>query len=345
MNPTNRLWRTRTWLMLVATVISLVAAETAARWGLLHSKSSRLGDPAAYFDPLCDEDYWRALRRGRFGAHLHRVGPNDQDPLLGWIPTKNSLDDVLALATPHSPQAQKTVALFGDSYIFGTTTSGTRISDVLAAARPDTRVLNFGVGGYGLDQIVLRVEDRAAVLQPGDQVIIGVMTTDIDRAMLKVRDAPKPWFSLEEEGSLKLHLPPQQDSAAWFMDNPVEAHSLLWSRLSRAIQVRSASPAIGPECETEHKKALASAIFGRLESVCRQSQLSCQVLLLYRPIDLEYGSGWRGAAIRDAKQLTVLDSEPWFVNSTVDWRDLYGADRHPNAEGNANIAAGLDRNL
>lgn len=332
----------RALLVLSAFALSLGIVEYGARWGLAHSRSSHLGDPSAYFNPLCDEDYWRALRRGRFGADLHRVGPNDHDAKLGWVPAKNSLDTSGALSSPSNPGTTKTIALFGDSYIFGTTPPGTRISDVLSTLRPDTRVLNFGVGGYGLDQIILRVEDRAKTLSPGDHVVVGILTTDIDRAVLKVRDAPKPWFALQADGSLTLHLPPEGDVSTWFATHPVTAKSLLWSRLQRTLNLTASQ---GGECEMDTKKRLTHALLERLAKTCTQSQFSCRLLLLHRPTDIENGSDWRSSTIKRSSSLPVLDSSQWFLDETADWRRFYGSDRHPSTHGNALIAAGLDRSL
>ena len=47
-------------------------------------------------------------------------------------------------------------------------------------------ILNYGVGGYGLDQIWMLM-DKVLPLYPHAIVVIGIMSDDIDRAHLRMR--------------------------------------------------------------------------------------------------------------------------------------------------------------
>jgi lysophospholipase L1-like esterase len=214
------------------------------------------------------------------------------------------------------------------------------VSDHLRTLRPDTAVLNFGVGGYGLGQILLRLEDRVAVLKPGDTAVIGVLTTDIDRAVLSVRDAPKPWFELGHDGGLIEHAPEGGDVASWFDAHPVQASMLLWRRLNRTWALHQAAelPSTNPSCREEDKTNLARALLSRMGEVCTEHALQCPVLVLYRPIDLEHGAGWRRTVLTEDHRLQVIDSWEWFQGG---WAESYGADQHPNSQGNARIAKGV----
>ena len=333
--------KSRLLVAVVSAGFALCLAEYGARWGLARSQAEWLGDPGRYFDPLCDEDYWIALRRGAYGANLHRVGPNEQHPRLGWTPARSSLDANGALRSPASAGSMDAaVALFGDSYVFGTTEEGHRVSDHLRTHRSDTSIMNFGVGGYGLGQIMLRLEDRASVLMPGDTAVMGVLTSDIDRAILGVRDAPKPRFELGVGGRLVEHAPGTGDVGTWFDAHRVQASVLLWHRLKRTwTQYRAVErPSTQPSCREEEKTSLARALLRRMGEVCAEHELRCHVLALYRPIDLEHGAGWRRTVLLEGHSLPVIDSWEWFQG---DWSDSYGADRHPNSKGNARIAKGI----
>jgi hypothetical protein len=71
------------------------------------------------------------------------------------------------------------------------------------------RVLNAGVRGYGLDQIVLRAERIVPQTKPST-VVLAFIADDILRTALAVRDAKgKPWFAPDGEG-LALHNVPVQ---------------------------------------------------------------------------------------------------------------------------------------
>jgi hypothetical protein len=337
--------KSRVLIAVVSAGLALCLAEYGSRWGLAHSPAEWLGDPGHYFDPLCDEDYWRALRRGAYGADLHRVGPNEQHSRLGWIPARTSLDTNGALRSLSSVESEgSTVALFGDSYVFGTTEEGHRVSDHLRTLRPNTAVLNFGVGGYGLGQILLRLEDRVSVLKPGDTAVMGVLTTDIDRAILGVRDAPKPRFELSIAGELVEHEPASGDVASWFDAHPIQASMLLWHRLERTWALHQAAdrPSTQPSCREEDKTNLARALMSRMGEVCTENALRCHVLALYRPIDLQHGAGWRRTVLTEDHGLEVLDSWAWFQGEENVWQGSYGADQHPNSRGNARIARGVN---
>jgi len=337
----RRHWGKRLTIGLVSLCISVFVFECALRWGLASSSVPTLGDPGRYFDPLCDEDYWRALRRGAYGEGLHRVGPNDRDPILGWIPERNRLDANLALKTGGSVTDEASpISLFGDSYMLGTASDGSRISDVMDAQLPRRSVHNFGVGGYGLDQIVLRHQDRLPALSPGDVVVVGVLTTDLDRTILQVRDAPKPRFEFDPSGQLIAHPPDVDVNEDWFDRHPVQSWSLVGQRIHRTVALWRAqsNPALHPDCQRKAKEELGSALLMRLGRQCTENKLNCYLLVFYRPIDLEYGAGWRRAVLTSEYGMPVLDSWDWFQSYPDHWRTLYGQDNHPNALGNEYIA-------
>mgnify|MGYP003911508547 CR=1 FL=1 len=71
------------------------------------------------------------------------------------------------------------------------------------------RVLNAGVRGYGLDQIVLRAERLVPELKPST-VVLAFIADDILRTALAVRDAKgKPWFVPDGEGLALSNVPVQ----------------------------------------------------------------------------------------------------------------------------------------
>jgi len=67
----------------------------------------------------------------------------------------------------------------------------------------DRRVHNAAVGGYGLDQIVLRAEREVPRLKPG-VLLVSFIPNDIGRTEMRVRSGTaKPWF-IVESGALVL---------------------------------------------------------------------------------------------------------------------------------------------
>ena len=66
-------------------------------------------------------------------------------------------------------------------------------------------VVNGGVGAYGADQIVLRVEQLLPIVRP-KVLIMGILEHDIHRSAFAMFGAPKPHFTLEN-GELRYHPP------------------------------------------------------------------------------------------------------------------------------------------
>ena len=330
-------------------MLAVLATELGLRTALVHSRWKRVADPEAYFDPLCDDDYWIALGRGKWASELHRPGSNQHDPRLGWVPDRRRLDLFGAWPTAGTPDAYgRQIALFGDSYVFGTVEDGFRLSDALQARRSEDAVRNFGVGGYGLGQSILRFEDRLAVLQPGDQVVMGVLTTDLDRTVLSVRDAPKPqWFF--DDGMLQMAEPGALNVEEWFTHQSIASGSVLWARFWRTVSLWQSSESLStePACRVAEKTELARALLKRLSDTCDAKQLECVVMLFHRPIDLMYGSGWRAEVVQEASvgSLQLLDTGPLLLGESSDWRTLYGEDAHPNVDGNVKLAEWLDAAL
>ena len=155
------------------------------------------------------------------------------DPELGWTVRPNgSLPLYRANAqgiradveyAPKPPPGVLRVAAFGDSFVHGTEVGNADTWPArLAALRPDLEVLNFGVGGYGVDQAFLRWRRDGRPFSP-QVVLIGFMTEDVHRSVNRFRpfQAPrhlepraKPRFALRE-GRLVLLPNPLPDLDAY----------------------------------------------------------------------------------------------------------------------------------
>ncbi|MCP4922399.1 MAG: hypothetical protein GY913_36325, partial [Proteobacteria bacterium] len=178
----------RVGLVLGGVLAAVLAVELVLRVAVGVGWPDRLADPGAYSDPLCHDSYWTmSLDAGRLREHT----VHERDERLGWVPDRRNQAPIGAWHTPKHPVGDErpVLALFGDSFVFSTVEP--RLADVLQALETDRRVLNFGVAGYGLDQVVMRLEERASALR-GAEVWIGVLTTDLDRTVLRHRSGPKP---------------------------------------------------------------------------------------------------------------------------------------------------------
>ena len=154
-----------------------------------------------YEPPRIDRRQWRDYLQER-------------DPLLGW-PSRQALsstdyDRSGSRPVPAFPApGDECVTLYGDSYTYGSDVTDDEAWGNVLSDRLGCRVGNFGVGGYGTDQALLRFvangADRAAVS------ILGLFAANMMRNVnqyrdLRTGDSPlgfKPRFIVEGD-SLRL---------------------------------------------------------------------------------------------------------------------------------------------
>ena len=100
------------------------------------------------------------------------------------------------MSTPRKPAGETRILGVGDSFTYGEAVRDEEtFCAVLDRLIPEATVLNFGVHGYGVDQMLLRLRRDAMRYQP-DIVVVGVFFPDADRNLLSFRDYAKPRFHL-----------------------------------------------------------------------------------------------------------------------------------------------------
>lgn len=99
------------------------------------------------------------------------------------------------------------IVALGDSFVFGFgVTDDAVFTAQLEKMRPDLEVINLGVAGYGVDQLLMSYRVIGRHYQ-ADIVLIGIFEEGFWRATRAFADSghAKPYFSLNPYGSLELH--------------------------------------------------------------------------------------------------------------------------------------------
>ena len=92
------------------------------------------------------------------------------------------------------------ILILGDSFTFGEDVSDKETySHYLQEMLPFTEVINFGVHGYGHDQMLLYLKEEGLKYKP-DLVILGFVDQDMSRNLLAFRDYSKPKYELAHSG-------------------------------------------------------------------------------------------------------------------------------------------------
>lgn len=179
--------------------------------------------------------------------------PVQHDARLGWVPRANYRGtdhqeavmytaDALSLrqhndGRPPLP-AEGTILAVGDSYTEGGEVEDNASWPAHLERQTGRRVINGGVGGYGIDQTVLRAEALVAHFRPS-VLLVGFIADDIGRAEFSRRSgAAKPYFTADD-AALVLHNvpvpPPEPDRLD--LVRRVLGHSFLVDVLMRRLDL------------------------------------------------------------------------------------------------------------
>jgi hypothetical protein len=145
--------------------------------------------------------------RGTGVINILRTGGARYDQQLGWAQDPNFVSDEfntfdLGLRkTSGKTQVISSGAILavGDSYTAGSQVRDDETWPAQLEQRLGQRVLNAGVGGYGVDQIVLNAERLLPIVKPR-AVIVGMHEDAIQRTTYKTFSTPKPYF-IQEGGN------------------------------------------------------------------------------------------------------------------------------------------------
>ncbi|MDD5556053.1 MAG: hypothetical protein PHN82_02260 [bacterium] len=282
--------RAKVLVALCSLALSCIAAELLFR-RLLASDCApaiRFKKADLYASWFGDDDYWKLLHRweGRFPP------PAEPHPLLGWIGAFSRgtylHDDTREL------RGRRPVLLYGNS--FAQCVGSTCFQEILNGD-PEFGaahfMLNYGVGGYGMDQAYLLLRESAPLY--GDPFIVfAVYIENIDRNLLSFRTGQKPYFRIID-GRLRLQgVPINPDPEAFLRDHPAAIPSYLWRLLMRAA---SREHPYHSARRRDEKEALARGILDGVIRECGERGLDFIFVLFH-----DWWDGppcWRGRFFRD----------------------------------------------
>ncbi|MDN5200032.1 hypothetical protein QQ008_01635 [Fulvivirgaceae bacterium BMA10] len=279
-------------LIILSITIGLVLAEYVYR-AILFGGSTQfknLRKPGLYADHFSEDDYWKLYNIFETGY----AAPAQPHKTLGWV---GNFDRISYLHHDSDKLKDKRpVLLYGDS--FAQCVESTCFEEILNGDSIFTKnhfFINYGVGGYGADQIYLLLQ-RSLDHFKNPFVIISIMPLDLDRSHLSVRVGQKPYFTISHD-ELELSKDSIYSNAhEYFKENPPEITSYLYRRLiySNIIPERIRSRLRGKWKAIQHKKELNTKIILNMKHELEAR--NCEyVFLIFHPLqksDLK-SHGWR----------------------------------------------------
>jgi hypothetical protein len=172
------------------------------------------------------------------------------------------------------PTARRRLALLGDSYTFGTGVD----DDATFAARLEgrlrrVRTYNFGIGGFGIDQMWMTLRHYALEVDP-DVVVLSFIRNDLDRALSAIRRGhdwlAKPTFRLQEGRLVPLTLE----------NAPPAAYRWIAARSRLFELARGLESSIGWRFPTGYRWRLNRALFAAIRDECRAAGVPLVVVHL-----------------------------------------------------------------
>jgi hypothetical protein len=253
------------WRGALLLVFAAVVPELCLRALLFHDVpgcgklAARLRDAPSYFQRF-EQGYWTSLVR--FSQKAREDPIPGYDPLLGWRGRRLAADSY-AHWQEELLGDRRPVLLYGDSFAQCTTPERDCWQGLLARSELGSThgLLNYGLGGYGIDQTYLLL--RASLgrfVEREPIVIVSVMLDDdLDRAVLSFRCWPKPRFHLEQ-GRLVEPEPVEEGVEAYLDHHSEGVVSWLW----RLLVYRGPLPvelATDAEAHDAEVRALSRALF------------------------------------------------------------------------------------
>lgn len=289
-----------------ATLVGFVCVEVGLRYALFgdgdlaHRLGRSLRKPGL-FAHRGQDDYWKL--RYTFRAPEHRQMPPEHDPAVGWVnpwvaPRTYEHEGRAALG------GRRPVLLYGDSFAECATSRADCWEGLLERSDlgGELALLNYGTGGFALDQIFLLFLHSVDLYEDPIVVFSLLVDDDIDRCGLSFRAWPKPRFSLAEDGGLELGDPVIEGSDAFLEAHPVSIDSYLFAYLTNGSTLLPATwrNRLTGRGDFTHVKRLGSGIFEALAVEIERRGLDFFVLLFHGKavLDEKRSPDWRDRFVR-----------------------------------------------
>ena len=321
-------------LFIVSTLVVIGICEVLLRVALFSDTFliPELRHSWRYTDSSFEDASWKLTFL--FNAADKAQGVGHIDPELGWSIEK-SPDNPLGLVsdTPYRVEdIEHPVLFYGDSFVAGASPVPDRIPQVMDRLLPEHSVLNYGVGGYGVDQIYLRYKKTVADFR-SPVVLVGILTSDLDRSILGMRTGQKPYFDIQDGQLVRQNLPILPTTREYIDSYPPEIKSYLirfvMFRLRSWLPEEWFDGLYGYSEKHQRKLAVNSMILQALKKDASERELQLGVVIFYSQEDLSE-EGWREVFLKETLQAidipyfdTKLFLSEYFNNNRMGLKDLY----------------------
>jgi len=290
---------------------------------------------------------------------------NDQifenfDPYLGWNAMPKTKENPVGIRTTEKYtlaelNAIRPVLFFGNSFVEGYKNEDDyKIPQLLDKISNKFKVVNLGVGGYGLDQTFLKFKETIQLIN-ASHVLIGIFYENVDRCVYELMASPKPYFEVTGDSLVLKGIPIPANYGEWLKRYPITIKSYVIAGLKGLLR-RARSSQWGVRfffrfhpSETANnrsqKKTIAKYIIKSIAEECKRKEIPLTFVLF--PIRYHLiQEGWYEVFLRDVfnqYEIGYIDTanplREYLYSNGLSWlQDLYPLDNHPDAKQNEIIA-------
>lgn len=285
--------------------VSALLLEGGFRYVLFVSKGiptktvHKLSQPGLYADSHSEDAYWKLRSIWRPERKREATDKNRLfHPVLGWRSPK-----VDPSTYRHADEAtlgeRRPVLLYGDSFAECTIPAedcfqGIHEESDLAG---ECGFLNYGVGGYGMDQAYLSLIHSIDLYADRNPVVIfGILLEDdLDRCALSFRSWPKPRLEITDNG-LENTAPLVDGNMEYLEQYPPDVRSYAWRYLlygSKLLSPARASVWRGERTYTQRKKSICRAMIESVKTEMEARGLQ-YFFVIFRGVDSQtHGKPWK----------------------------------------------------
>lgn len=261
------------------------------------------GDPLArrLGAPIRKPSLYASLREREYYRLQQRLAPRPlarYHPELGWITASFSAELI------HDDEAslgdRRPLLLFGDSFANCVTSDADCWQGLVerSSLGDEVALLNFGVGGFGTDQILMLCERVLPRFLDRDPIVaVGLLVDDdLDRAVLDIRGWPKPLFAVGPSGDLvRPTVPVPEDGQDLVTRQGVGIASYAWRYLVWGTRAKTLGPLRGETLARhfDRVRTLNSALLAELHHTLDAAGVEHFVVVFYGPRAIQpSGSVW-----------------------------------------------------
>lgn len=309
----------------------------------------RFREPSLYADYYSDDDWWKLY-------YAFHKPPNETarraHPLLGWSSGDFSKKTYLHVETGQVGR-RRPVLLYGDSFAHCVTAAKECFQGILnadSAFSRDHDLLNYGVAGYGVDQMYLLLQ-KSLPLYEQPYVVVGIHTRDLDRDILSFFVGQKPHFDLVSDQLVLRGTPIVENPQTYLSRHPPR----IWSYLYRLWLYQEGRPwrlrryLRGTEGKLTREKRINEALLTEMVREIERRNLP-HTFVIFVAQDEVKSVGWREQFLSDV--FTRL-GVPYLSTRTLIQQDMLrtgtplvsyflAGDGHPNAYQNLLVAKELE---